>query len=256
MSAAPDGFKALVWDIECIPMSGYFWGTRDQNIPLQMVKTDPRMICFAAQWYGTKKKDIAFHSEWGPGGRIAMLTRAHELLDEADAVIGFNSRGFDNKWAYAELLVEGFLPPSPHKDIDLYTAVKSKFRFPSNKLDYVAKRLDMGGKTAHSGWKLWEDVMDGCPKAQRLMEKYNRNDTVLTTQLYKKLLPWLPQHPNVALYGDGEVGCRKCGGINLQKRGTVATATGVYQRVLCAGCGSWSRYATKEPEFSSPYRAI
>jgi hypothetical protein len=35
----------------------------------------------------------------------------------------------------------------------------------------------------------------------------------------------------------------------------VTTSAGVYQRVLCLDCGSWSRYATRDPEVSSPYRA-
>ena len=251
----PEGLKALVLDIECIPMRGWFWGTRDQNIPLQMIEEDPRMICFAAGWLGGKKKDIQFFSEWGVG-RDAMFSEVWRLMDEADAIIGYNSKGFDVKWMKGELAVEGYNPPSPHKDIDLFTAVKSQFRFPSNKLDYVAGRFGLGSKTAHAGWKLWADVIDGCPVAQAKMEKYNRQDVVLTEKLHDYILPWIPNYPNIALYGDGEVGCRKCGENNFQKRGTVATATGVYQRVLCLDCGTWSRYATKEPEISTPYRAI
>jgi len=256
MGAAPKGIKILVADIECIPMRGWFWGTREQNIPLQMVEEDPRMVCFAAGWLGGKKKEIEFHAEWHDGGRKGMLDAAWRLMNEADAIVGFNSKGFDVRWLRGELAVEGYLPPSPHKDIDLWTAVKNQFRFPSTKLDYVAQRFGLGSKTAHAGWKLWADVIDGDPKAHKLMEKYNRNDVVLTTQLYEKLLPWLPQHPNIALYGDGEVGCRKCGGIDLMKRGTVATATGVFQRVVCKDCGTWSRYASREPGISSPYRAL
>lgn len=254
---APDGFKALVLDIECIPMRGWFWGTRDQFIPLQMIEEDPRMICLAAKWLGSPKKDIEFYSEWGDG-RTGMFEQVWRLMDEADAIIGYNSRGFDVKWMRAELAVEGFNPPSPHKDIDLFTAVKNQFRFPSNKLDYISQRFGLGSKTEHEGWKLWADVIDGCPKAQAKMEKYNRQDVVLTEKLHDYMLPWIPNYPNVALYAHGGLvaGCRKCGHFNFQKRGPVTTATGIYQRVLCLDCGSWSRYASRDPKVSSPYRAI
>jgi DNA polymerase elongation subunit (family B) len=258
MGASPpqDGIKILVTDIECIPMRAWVWGLRDQNIPISMIEEDPRIICFAAGWLGGKKKDIEFYAEWQKGGREAMLAEAWRLMDEADAIVGYNSKGFDIKWLKAELAVEGYTPPSPHKDIDLYTAVKSQFRFPSNKLDYVAQRFDLGAKTAHAGWSLWSDVIDGDPKAQKLMEKYNIQDVALTEKLHDHILPWIPNYPNIALFGDGEVGCRKCGGISFHKRGTVATATAVYQRVVCSDCGTWSRYATKEPDITSPYRPL
>ena len=252
---SPEGFKALIIDIENIPNKVWAWGLWDQSIPIGMIEEPARMVCFAAKWLGAPKKSTEFYSEWQPGGRPDMLENAWRLMDEADAIIGYNSRGFDVKHLYAELAVDGHGPPSPHHNIDLLTEVKRNFRFPSNKLDYISQRFDLGAKTQHSGWALWQGVIDGDPKARRLMEKYNIQDVTLTEKLHDRLLPWL-KYPNIALYGDGEVGCRKCGENNFQKRGTVATATGVYQRVLCLDCGTWSRYAAKEPEISTPYRAL
>jgi hypothetical protein len=254
-STPPEGFKALVLDIECIPMRGWFWGTRDQNIPLQMIEEDPRMICFAAKWLGGRKKDVEFYSEWHDG-RVGMLEQVWRLMDSADAIIGYNSRGFDVKWMRGELAVEGFNPPSPHRDIDLFTGVKNQFRFPSNKLDYVAQRFGLGSKTAHAGWQLWADVMDREPKALAKMEKYNRQDVLLTEKLHDHILAWLPNYPNITLYGEGGDGCRKCGGFSFTKRGPVATSAAVYQRVCCNDCGTYSRYATKEPDVSTGFRAV
>ncbi len=37
---------------------------------------------------------------------------------------------------------------------------RSKFRFVSNKLDYIAQRLGLGKKTAHEGHELWLKVMN------------------------------------------------------------------------------------------------
>ena len=248
----PEGFKALVLDIECIPNKVWAWGLFDQSIPIGMIEEPARTVCFAAKWLGAPKKTTEFYSEWDDG-RQGMFGHAHRLLDEAHAVIGYNSRNFDVKWLNAEMAVEGFGPPSPHVPIDLLTEVKRNFRFPSNKLDYISQRFELGAKTQHTGWKLWQGVIDGDPKAERLMRKYNIQDVALTEKLHDRLLPWL-RYPNVALFSDGE-GCRKCGGMSFTKRGYQHSATAVYQRVVCNDCDTWSRYATKEP-ISSPYRAI
>jgi len=68
-----------------------------------------------------------------------MLDDLHALMDEADVVCGWNSTTFDHKHIKREFLEAGMLPPSPTKDLDLMRVVKSQFRFPSNKLDYVAQ---------------------------------------------------------------------------------------------------------------------
>ena len=252
---APEGFKALVLDIECIPARAWVWGYRDQNIPIQMVEEEPRMICFAAKWLGAPKKTIEFHAEWGPGGRSSMLEAAHSLMCSADAVIGYNSKGFDNKWIKSETAIEGFEPISPYKDIDLYTGVKSQFRFPSYKLEYVAKRFKLGAKTQHSGWGLWRDVIDRDPSAMKLMEKYNKQDVFLTEKLHDRVVGHLAGYPNVALYS-GSDGCRKCGGFDFVRRGMVSTSASLYQTVQCKTCRSYSRLAAAEKGVKSSYRPV
>ncbi len=56
-------------------------------------------------------------------------------------------------------------PPAPFKEIDLLTVAKGRFRFVSNKLDYVAQQLGLGKKTEHSGHELWVQCMAGIPKS-------------------------------------------------------------------------------------------
>ncbi len=49
-------------------------------------------------------------------------------------------------------------------------------------------------------------------------------------------------HPNVAAYSSMDtVACPKCGGTNLEKRGTAYTNTNCYQRFVCKGCGGWAK---------------
>jgi uncharacterized protein YprB with RNaseH-like and TPR domain len=201
------------------------------------------VICFGARWYGQKKVQFSsIHHD----GKEAMLKAIHELIDQADAVVGWNSASFDIKHLNREFLENGLLPPSPHKDIDLMRVAKQKFRFPSNKLEYVANKLGVGSKVKHSGFDLWVKCMAGDEKAWREMKKYQIQDVNLLVELYEKLLPWIKNHPNRALIDSRPDACVNCGGDHLQSRGTEVTGTGVYRKYQCQSCGKWQRGAKSE----------
>jgi DNA-directed RNA polymerase subunit RPC12/RpoP len=138
-----------------------------------------------------------------------------------------------------EFLLQHLAPPAPYKQIDLLRVVRKEFRFPSNKLDYIAQRLGLGKKTAHEGYQLWVKCMNKDPVAWKVMEKYNKQDVVLLEKVYDRLLPWIKSHPNHNLYGGD--GCPNCGSHRLQKRGFSYTTTGTFQRFQCTNCGSWSK---------------
>jgi DNA polymerase elongation subunit (family B) len=183
-----------------------------------------------------------------------MLKAIHELLDEADAVVGWNSAGFDVKHLYREFIENDLLPPSPHKEIDLMRVAKQRFRFPSNKLDYVAQKLGMGAKVKHSGFDLWVKCMAGDEKAWREMKKYQLQDVNLLIGLYEKFLPWIKNHPNRALIDGKPENCINCASNKLQSRGTETTSTGVFRKFQCTNCGKWQRGAKSDQ--TSTMRAI
>lgn len=197
------------------------------------------MICFAAKW--NDKPRIMFHSEFHDG-REEMVSRAHSLLDEADIVVHWNGKSFDVPHLQREFLVFGLKPPSPFKQIDLMKVVKKEFRFPSNKLDYVAQQLLGKAKVSHTGHNLWMQCLQRDPKAWALMKKYNREDVRLTDELYEYLRPWIKGHPHVGLYlGDDVDRCSNCGSEDLERRGFAHTAISTFQQYRCRECGSWSR---------------
>lgn len=123
--------------------------------------------------------------------------------------------------------------------------VKSQFKFPSNKLDYVAQTLGVGAKVQHSGFDLWLKCMAGDDKAWREMKKYQIQDVNLLIDLYEKLKPWIKNHPSAPLH-NGEVdGCVVCGSGNLIQRGLAHTTNASYQRLVCKDCGKWQRGSVK-----------
>lgn len=180
--------KTLFLDIETTPMQVYAWGLFDQNISIDQIIKSTEMLCFGARWLDGKK--VIFRSVYHDGKK-AMLEDLHRLMDEADVLVGWNSAGFDHKHINREFLENGMTPPSTVKDLDLMSVTKANFLFPSNKLDYVAQKLEVGAKVKHSGFSLWLRCMDGDKKAWKEMKEYQIQDVNLLVDLYDILLPWL-----------------------------------------------------------------
>lgn len=229
--------KILGIDIETSPALVYTWGLWDQNVGLNQVVEPTRMLCFAAKWFG--KSGVIFASEH-ESGRDRMVEVAHELLEEADAVVHYNGRSFDEKHLNREFLLAGLAPPAPYHTVDLLSVVKGNFRFLSNKLQHVSTQIGLEGKVGHEGFDLWRRCLDGDEVAWRKMRRYNKRDVTLLEDAYKILRPWIKSHPNLNQW-NGLEGCPRCGAgpDRLQKRGFRRTSVSTFQRYQCQECGGW-----------------
>ena len=240
--------KILTIDIETRPNLAYVWGLWEQNVALNQVDQFGSVISFAAKWHGDKK--VHFYSDYHDG-HMAMVEAAWELLDEADAVVGYNSKAFDMKHLNREFVLAGMPPTSHYVDIDLMTVVKQRFKFTSNKLQHIATELGIGSKLQHDGFDLWLGCMAQDDKSWRTMKKYNMQDVVLTEKVYDRLLPWIKSHPHRGLFGGDPAACPRCGHGDLIKRGYHSTATGRYQTVQCKSCGGYSRLSKPDDKVSN-----
>lgn len=229
--------KILAWDVERVPALGYHWGLFQQNISLSQLVLPGETVSFAARWIGQPKKDAVFYSTYH-NGKQPMLDALWKLHDEADALLSWNGQSFDTRHANTEFVLAGMTPPSPSAEIDLLRTAKKRFKFLSNKLDFVAQELGVGKKIGHEGFDLWKKVIAREPAAWERFKRYNLQDVHLLVDLYDRLKPWIVGHPNVNLFG-GQ-GCPKCGSSKLEKRGHRRTVVGVYQRYCCQQCGAWS----------------
>jgi DNA polymerase elongation subunit (family B) len=231
------GPKILFIDIETSPHTAHVWQLFDVHVSPNQIMATGETMCVAAKW--RDDRTVQFRSTHRDGAD-EMLRWIHGLLDEADIVVGYNSIKFDLPILRKDFLLAGLEPPSPFKHVDLLRTMRSTFKFPSNKLGVVTERLGLGGKVTHAGHQLWVDCMAGDEKAWRKMTAYNRNDVVILERLYERLLPWIPNHPNMGLWKGGHT-CPNCGSGELQSRGTARTTTRVYRRFQCNSCGKWSR---------------
>lgn len=231
--------KILTLDIETRPSLAYVWGLFRQNISLPQLQETAEVICFAAKWYG---EDEVIYSSTYHDGKKAMVSKAFNLLSEADAVIHYNGNNFDIPHLNREFLLEFGTAPAPFTNIDLLRTVRKNFRFTSNKLDHIVQQLGLGAKTSHTGFQLWVDCLNNDADAWELMKEYNMQDVVITEKLYDKLLPWLSGHPHIGLYDNkDEDRCPNCGSEDLRPQGKAYTSVSVFQRYRCGACGKWSR---------------
>lgn len=230
----PD-FNLSFIDIETAPHEAHTWGLFQQNVGLPQLRNPSFVMCYAAKFYGKRTTFQSYHHD----GYLEMLEGAWNVLDQSDAVCGWNSKSFDVKRLNAEFVIAGMPPPSPFKQIDLMLVVKKHFRFASNKLAFVSKALGLEGKVSHEGHGLWVKCLEGDEAAWKLFRRYCVRDVDLLPKLYDKLLPWITDHPNLNLF-DGS-GCPNCGSPNLTKQGFSYTGVGKFQRYKCGNCGTWTK---------------
>jgi transposase-like protein len=262
----PHSPKMLVFDIENAPNLTWNWGLWKQNAI--DVEQFWYFLSYSYAWYDLRTDKI------GPTGFVSIyqdpefypdtnhdlyvVGRLWELLDEADIVIGQNSKSFDVKKFNARAVIHHMLPPAPFQQIDTKTAASEVGAFGSNSLKYLARQLDITLKQSNRGWELWRECMKGDPEAWAEMEEYNRNDVVATAELYSRLRPWMTsrQHPNLGMYVDakGRV-CTKCtnkekaeGGEGFQVRGYQYTNASKFTKVVCNHCGSYARDYRREKQ--------
>lgn len=228
--------KILLLDIETAPNTAYVWGLWKQNISISQIVDSSSMLCWAAKWLDENEYEFSSIMQ----GKKKMLKGIHKLLNEADAVVHYNGSRFDIPTLNKEFLEAGMSPPSPYAQIDLLKTARQQFRFPSNKLDYVARALGLEGKVKHEGFELWIKCMNKDKDAWERMEEYNIQDVYLLESVYHEFLPWIKNHPNKAIHDDSEHSCPSCGSKNIQKRGYNVTRGGKYQRYQCSDCGTWS----------------
>lgn len=230
------GPKILYIDIEMTPNLVHTWKLWQADIWHENIVVPSEMICFSAKWEG---QPTLFYSVFHDS-KQEMLQQVWNLLDAADVVIHFYGKSFDIPKINTELLLAGFSPPSPFKQIDICLQMKKRFSLPSNKLDYISKILGTSGKKKGIGYENWLKVMANDPAAWKIMKEYSIQDTEVLPEIFHKVKGWFTHVPNFAAI-TGKFVCPACGSDTLEKRGFTYTSVSAYQRYHCTKCGKWSR---------------
>jgi hypothetical protein len=239
--------RVLIIDIENTPSLAYVWKFWQENVSPKQVKEHAQLMSASWKWLGEEE---VFYVESRKGNERKLIKPILEALDEADIVVAHNAKKHDLPVINARALVHGFTPPSPYKVVDTLLEARKNFKFGQNSLEYLAKILGCSPKMESRkfpGFELWKQCLLGNPEAWEEMRVYNIQDVITLEEVYLKLRPWMSQHPNVAIYNEGDqVACPKCGGTHIQFRGHYKTSVSKFKRFRCVSCGSWGRLRKNE----------
>lgn len=225
--------KILVLDIEWAPTKAWVWRPWDETVMPDQIIEDGGVLCVGMKWVGQRERFI--FSDW-EHGKKKMLKAVHEFLSSADAVVTYNGDRYDIPKLNGEFCRYGFTPPPPPTSIDLIKTVK-KLGYFMNRLAFIGPFLGLGKKTKHEGFDLWVKTLAGDESAIKRMTRYCLGDVSLTERLYKKVLPFIKDHPYMG--ENPRNACGACKSKRLQSRGYRRTKAFKIQRVQCSDCGSW-----------------
>lgn len=199
--------KILFFDIETAPLKAHLWSMWQQGVGLNQIESDWYMLSFCCKW---AHSDELFYYDQRDATDIEddydLVCKLWDFLNEADVVIGQNSKRFDTKKCNSRFILNGLPKPSTYRQIDTLEIAKRQFGFTSNKLEYMTDKLcTTYQKSKHKkfhGHDLWSECLKGNIEAWQEMEDYNRMDVLSLEELYNILSSWDNTLPNFDVYVD------------------------------------------------------
>jgi len=243
--AAP---RILTIDLERLPgeVTMDVWEPRDFK-RVNYVHPDrwdvlPRTLCASGHFMGEKM--YKFVAAWDqPEDPWHVARTVWDWMNEADYVVGFNSKAADEKWLRSDWAMAGNLPlPAPYRSVDLYLIARQQFSFESKSLRHLCDRLGIENKDGHYNAAEAKAAMGGDVKAQARLRRYNRQDVKVTELAFERLRPYLGNALNWGLVvGDDVRCCVVCGCEQLESAGFATTAVTRYPAYRCTECGAIQR---------------
>lgn len=232
--------KRLFFDIETSPNIGLFWEAGyKKNIDYSNIIQERAIICICYKW--EDDKDV-YSLQWdSKQNDKAMLLKFVEVANTATELVGHNGDKFDLAWIRTRCLFHGIQMFPTYTTIDTLKIARSKFKFNSNRLNYIADFLGLGQKIK-TEFNLWKDILLHKDKvAMEAMIKYCKKDVVLLEKVFKHLNNHIEAKTHYGvLFGQYKGTCPECGSDDLAGAGTRTTATGVVKlRYQCKTCNKY-----------------
>lgn len=233
----PMAFKRLFFDIETSYCLGWFWKPSfNTTITYDQIIKDSAIICICYKWEGSSKVN---HLTWDKGDDSKMIDKFYEIINEADEVVAHNGDNFDIKWIRTRFLLNGYKSMPEIKSIDTLKISRSKFKFPSNRLDAIGKYLGFGGKEDTGGIQLWHDIIQRNSKvAMGKMLTYCKRDVELLEKVFLKLEGFSKPKTHIGRFMAGDTcDCQYCGSDRTNFSRQKVSAAGIVSVAMqCKDC--------------------
>lgn len=238
--------KRLYFDIETAPNIGFFWQSGFKlNIGPQNIIKERAIICICYKWEEDKETHaLSWDSKQCDK---KMLTDFIKVLNTADEIVGHNGDKFDLAWVRTRCLYHKLDMFPTYTSIDTLKVARSKFKFNSNKLNYIATFLGIGQKIK-TDYDLWKDiVLKKDAKAMDKMIKYCKMDVVLLEKVHKALSNHIPAKTHYGvIFGGYKGSCPECGSDDIIKKDRRILASGTIKIVFkCNTCGKYHNKTDK-----------
>lgn len=236
--------KVLIFDIETAPIRAFAWRVWRENISVDQIISNSYMITWAAKWYDkpTIKSDHLYPSEIDREDDSRIVESLAELIREADVLVAHNLDGFDWPVVNTRVAKHHLEPLGVQTHIDTLKLAKKNFRFPHNKLDYLADFFGIGRKIK-TDFQLWAQVVGGDETAMRKMVKYNKHDVKVLEGVFDAMKKYVKRLGRLFDASSmDEYACPTCGTEgNFQRRGFYRTQSGNFIKLQCKTCGRYHR---------------
>lgn len=236
--------RIVTFDLEVSPALGYFYPPTWETGILK-VEERQKLMSFAWQVVGEKKihsRNLSQTDSYNvdPQNDKLLTMELHEVMSNADILLGQNSDNFDIKMANYFFIKNGLEPIPPTKSIDTKKIAKRYFRFMNNTLDNLGEELGVGGKTEITYKDLWvKAFLEGDKKSWKLMNKYCENDVRVTTEIYLKMRGFMHSHPSLSRISGEWDSCPRCGSYSYRIKAYRTTNTSRYHQFQCNECGGY-----------------
>lgn len=233
--------KIISFDLEVAPALGYFYPPLYETRVLK-VKDRQKLMSFAWQEVGSQRIEALNMSQMAsyherPYDDKQLTIELHEVMSQADILLGQNSDQFDVKMANYFFIMNGLEPIPPTKYIDTKKIAKRYFRFMSNSLDNLGEELGFGGKTDITYKDLWVPAfLEQDLEAWKLMNEYCANDVDQTTKIYLKMRGFMHSHPSLSRISGNYDSCPRCGSFTYRVKAYRTTNTSRYRQYQCNEC--------------------
>ena len=229
--------RRLFFDIETSPNIGLFWSAGYKlNIDYSNIIKERAIICICYKWEDEKE----VHSlQWdSKQNDKVMLEKFIGIANQSNELCGHNGEKFDLAWIRTRCLFHR-IPMFPnYTTIDTLKIARSKFRFNSNRLNYIADFLGFGQKIK-TEYSLWKDILLKKNKdAMEAMVKYCKKDVLLLEKVFKALSPHTiaKTHYGV-IFGQERGSCPECGSNELMRSRMSTSVSGLKKiQYLCGVC--------------------
>ena len=235
--------KRLFFDIETSPNIGMFWSAGfKQRIDYENIIKERAIICICYKWGG--EREVSYLTWDKKQNDKKMLQEFIKVANEADELIGHNGDKFDLAWIRTRCLFHNIPMFPDYVTIDTLKVSRAKFRFNSNRLNYIGKFLGVGQKI-HTSYDLWKDiVLKNCTKSLDKMVKYCKQDVKLLEEVFERMSVHIKPKVHYGMaHGSSKHDCINCGSDDMRVIKTRFTAAGTEKKQYqCNTCNKYSTY--------------